>query len=165
METFGSSSSSGFKPTQQSNQSGERGSKSGSCLDESMVGDSEDQEVQSPLKNDRGGALVKGAHDGPSASRRLDLQGDEARRCQQPRKRKSKVATPVTQTPDLNIPLGASSALVPAGLVNSRVSQLDAGADSGGSSMLETLKKQKRGTNNNNAGSVAVAESIPRRAQ
>lgn len=100
-----------------------------------------------------------------SASIRLDLQGDKDGHRQHPRKRKSKVATPVTQTLDLNIPLGVSSALVSASLVNSRVSQLDTDADSGGGSMIETLKKQKHGTSKNNAGSMAVADSNPHQAQ
>jgi hypothetical protein len=62
-----------------------------------------------------------------------------------PRKRKSKVTGPGTQTPDLNIPLQISNAIVPVGLVNSCVNQLDVSAESSGGSMIETLKKQKRG--------------------
>ena len=57
-------------------------------------------------------------------SRQLDLR-EEDNRLPQPRKRKSKVATPVTQTLDLNIPIGGSSVIVPVGLVNSMVNQLD----------------------------------------
>jgi len=88
---------------------------------------------------------------------------DEDQR-QGPRKRKSKVPTKVVQTPDLNIPIGGgSSALVPASLVNARVSQLDDAGDSV-SSMNKTLKKQKRG-NSQNAGSAAAASGSPRRAQ
>lgn len=70
---------------------------------------------------------------------------------------------PAAQTPDLNIPLAGSSAIVPAGLVNSRVSQLDASGDNSGGSMIETLKKQKRGTTQN-ARSAATACGSPRRA-
>jgi hypothetical protein len=81
-----------------------------------------------------------------------------------PRKGKSKAATPVTQTPDLNIPLGGSSVIVPMGLVNSRVSQLDTTTDSSGSSMIETLKKLKRGSNQIARSAVAAMDS-PRQAQ
>ena len=35
----------------------------------------------------------------------------------------------VSQTPDLNIPLTGSNAIVPVGLVNSRINQLDGGTD------------------------------------
>lgn len=81
-------------------------------------------------------------------SRHLDLQVGEKQR-QPPRKRKNKGAGSTDQTPDLNIPLTGSTAIVPAGLVNSRVNQLDGTVDSGGESMIETLKKQRRGTNQN----------------
>ena len=50
---------------------------------------------------------------------------------------------------DLSVPLEGPSAIVPAGLVNSRVNQLDASADNSGESMIETLKKQKRGSIHN----------------
>jgi len=46
--------------------------------------------------------------------------------------------TPISH---LNLPPGAALALVLVGLVNSRGSKLDGGADSSGASMLETLKK------------------------
>jgi hypothetical protein len=66
------------------------------------------------------------------------------------RKRKSKRSGPELQTPDLNLPAG-SNAIVPIGLVNSRVSQLDSGAESTGGSLEETLKKQRRDSLTNNA--------------
>jgi len=161
-ETFGSGSSSGFYHTRQSNQSGDQSSRTGSRYSDSVMGESEEQEVQSPLKEDRVDVARRNNEGGQGASRKLDMIDEEGRR-PGPRKRKSKGATLATHTPDLNIPVDGSSALVPAGLVSSRVNQMDPGAESGGS-MIETLKKQKRGANNN-ARSAAAAESSPRRAQ
>ena len=66
---------------------------------------------------------------------------------------------PATQTLDLNIPLAGSNAIVPIGLVNSRVSQLDANVDSSSDSMIETLKKQKRGYTPNARLAVAASSS------
>lgn len=74
------------------------------------------------------------------------------------------MATSGHQMPDLNMPAGASNAIVPAGLVSSRVSQLGAGADNSGASMIETLKKQRRGSNTSE-GSAAAAVGSPRREQ
>jgi hypothetical protein len=45
------------------------------------------------------------------------------------------------QTPDLNIPLAGSNVIVPTGLVNSRVNQLDGSVERNGGSMTRTLKK------------------------
>jgi hypothetical protein len=161
MESFGSGSSSAFRPPRQHSRPGERGSMSGSRHSESFVDESKDPEVQSPLKQNQRDDLPGADDGGPGASRHLDLHGDDEGCCQHARKRKSKVASPVTQTPNLNIPIGGSSALVPAGLVNSRVNQLDAGANSDGSSMIETLKKQKRGNNLNARSAAAAAEDSP----
>jgi len=61
------------------------------------------------------------------------MQVDETR---QPRKRKSKVTSPALQTPDLNAPPENSNAIVPAGLVNSRVNQLDTSSDNSGGSFF-----------------------------
>ena len=83
---------------------------------------------------------------------------------QGPRKRKSKPMARGTQTPDLNLPLGASHALVSVGTVSTRVNQLDGGGELNGDSMIETLKKQRRGTSHN-AGSAAAVSGSPRRAQ
>lgn len=145
-ESFGSGSSSAFRPPRQHSRPGERGSMSGSRHSESFVDESKDPEVQSPLKQNQRDDLPGADDGGPGASRRLDLHGDDEGCRQHARKRKSKVASPVTQTPDLNIPIGGSSALVPAGLVNSRVNQLDAGADSDGSSMIETQRSKSVAT-------------------
>jgi len=94
------------------------------------------------------------------ASRQLVMEEDSR---PPPRNRKSKVTNPITQTLDLNILATVSSAIVPAGLVTSRVSQLDMSGDSSGGSMIETLKKQKRG-NTQTARSAAAASGSPRRA-
>lgn len=80
------------------------------------------------------------------------------------RKRKSKVAPSSVQTPNLHIPLDGSHAIVPVGLVNSRVNQLDASAEQSGESMIEILKKQKRGNTTPNATSAAATPHSPRRA-
>lgn len=162
-ESIGSGTSTGSRPPRQHNRSGGRGSMLGSRHSNSFVDESDDPEVQSPLKP-TGGADIFVAEGGSAASRRLDLQDDRDGVRLQPRKRKAKVNTQVAHTPDLNVPIGGSNALVPTSLVNSRVSQLDIGGENSGSSMIETLKKQKKGTNNN-AGSAAAAQGSPRRAQ
>ena len=59
-------------------------------------------------------------------------------------KRKSKGAGAITQTPDLNLPVDPASAIIPSGLVNSRVQELGGNSESNGESMIETLKKQRR---------------------
>lgn len=64
------------------------------------------------------------------------------------------------QTSNLNIPVSGSSALVPVGLVNSRVNQIDANSEGGGDSMIESLKKQKCG-NISNARSAAAMRAAP----
>ena len=58
---------------------------------------------------------------GKGASRQLDMDVEEFGR--QPRKRKSKMGLAL-HTPDLNVLVG-SNAIVPVGLVNSMVYQLD----------------------------------------
>jgi hypothetical protein len=80
------------------------------------------------------------------------------------RKRKSKQSAPALHTPDLNEP-AVSNAIVPIGLVNSRVSQLDTGTESSSGSLEENLKKQRRGSLTNIARSAAAASDSPRRAQ
>ena len=70
----------------------------------------------------------------------MDMLVDER---QAARKRKSKAAV---QTPDLNFPAAGSQAIIPIGLVNSRVSQLGGGSESSWGSLEETKKKQRRGS-------------------
>lgn len=114
-------------------------------------------EVQSPLKatttdpEDKRGEGM--------SSRRLDMDVEYDSRL---RKRKSKGAA---QQLDLNIPAAGSHAIVPAGLVNTRVNQLDGDSHSSGGSQLVTIKKQRRGSNTHNARSATAANRSPRRAQ
>lgn len=110
-----------------------------------FVGETEDQEVQSPLKQKS--STIPSEKERPlgtRASRQLVMQDEDTHRPQQ-RKRKSMVT---------------GLAIVPIGLVNSRVSQLDVNANSSSDSMIETLKKQKRGYTPN-ARSAAAASSSP----
>jgi len=75
---------------------------------------------------------------GKGASRQLDMDVEEFGR--QPRKRKSKMGLAL-HTPDLNVLVG-SNAIVPVGLVNSMVYQLDMETESSsGGSLEESLKK------------------------
>jgi hypothetical protein len=118
--------------------------------------------VQSPLKQ-KDEQVSKGKEKtGTGVSLELVMEDNETRR-PLPRKRKSKGTGSGTQTPDLNIPLEPSNAIVSAGLVNSRIIQLDGSGEHSGESMIETLKKQRRGYTKI-AGSAAAAESSPRRA-
>lgn len=64
------------------------------------------------------------------------------------RKQKSKGAGPPPQTLDLNVPAGESNAIILVGRVSERVNQLDATTENGRGSMIEILKRQKRGTSN-----------------
>ena len=73
--------------------------------------------------------------------------------------------SPNLQTLDLNTPAEASNAIVLVDLVNLRVNQLDGGQDNSGDSMLELLRKQKRGTSLHNARSATAASDSPRREQ
>jgi hypothetical protein len=132
----------------------------GSCHSSSEpIPDAEDTEVQSPLKEPpRANLKEKGAMVG--VNRKIDLM-----EVQKVRKRKSKATHTNAQTPDLNVPVHSTSAIVPVGLVNSRVSQLDGGTESSGGSLEETIKKQRRSSSSNNARSMAAVDSSPRRAQ
>ena len=77
---------------------------------------------------------------GAGAGKQLFGQEEEMVKSGQ-RKRKSKGTGPAMQTLDLNIPVDASNAIVPVGIVNSRVNQLDGAAENSGKSMIEILKK------------------------
>ena len=62
------------------------------------------------------------------------------------------------ETPDLNLPVIDTSALVPAGLVNERVNQLARSADGRGVNASEEIpKKQKRSNTNSEARLEAAA--------
>lgn len=105
-ESFGSGSSAASRPPRSHSRSDGRGSKSGSRFSDSVVGDSEEPEIQSPLKVNQTGNDSQAREGGLGVSRRLDLQDDEYDRRLLDRKRKSKVGSPVVQTLDLNISLG-----------------------------------------------------------
>ena len=105
--TFGSASSSGSKASKPPNQSGVRAPKSNSRHSASVVGDSKEIEVQSPLKNDGGRKKVIEDEKERGASRHLNLQEVDGQHSH-PRKRKSKVTSTATLTPDLDLPPGAA---------------------------------------------------------
>ena len=166
-ESFGSGSSSGFRHSSRGTKSDSKGARSnddGSRNSKSQVGDSGEPEVQSLLKKSGKEILQEEADGQPAAGKKLVFEAMEEDYRQGPRKRKSKPMARGTQTPDLNLPLGASHALVPVGTVSTRVNQLDGGGELNGDSMIETLKKQRRGTSHN-TGSAAAASGSPRRAQ
>jgi len=176
-DSFGSGSSSVSRPPRgkQSRQEGSRssmGEEDTHFSSPDHVGDSEELEVQSPLKQ-QAGSKQGGA---PTDERNREVAGAGKKLFQQEgglkpsqRKRKSKMPDPMSQTPDLNIPLMGSNTIVPVGIVNSRINQLDGGvdggADSGGESMIETLKRQKRGNTKQTARSAGAADRSSRRAQ
>ena len=177
-DSFGSGSSSASRPPR-GQQGRQRGSRSSMGEDDSRfsssdhVGDSEELEVQSPLKKQAGSKHTGASTDersskGTGVGKKL-FQQEEGELNPGQRKRKSKVSDPVSLTPDLNILLMGSSAIVPVGIVNSRINKLDGGtdggADSSDGSMIETLKRQKRGTTKQNAKSAGAATSSSRRAQ
>jgi hypothetical protein len=124
------------------------------------VPDTEDNEVQSPREQQTSGQQSgllpeEGTKKGTEPSKHLVMQDDEQDQAQL-RKRKSK-GLGASQTPDLNIPFDGSSAIALSGLVSSRVNR--------GGSIIETLKKQKRGNTTPNARSAAAARDSPRWAQ
>lgn len=167
-DSFRSGSSIGTRPPQVSQAKGgssrsARGDGESCHSSSSPVEADEDGEVQSPLKTPLDSDRREQEDARGLAGRKLDLAGADG--TQHPaRKRKSKQTRPALHTLDLNVPVG-SNAIVPIELVNSRVSQLDTGADNNGGSLEETLKKQRRGSFSNNARSAAAAKDNPRRAQ
>lgn len=171
-DSFGSGSSSASRPPRgfQSKSENSRSSRGDEASHSSSghVGESDDHEVQSPLKQQPGSqsdaSEVGRAKSVTGAGKQLFGSREEEPR-QVYRKRKSKVANEQSLTPDLNLPVMDSSAIVPVGRVCSRVNQFDGGSENSGESMIETLKKQRRGNNNQNARSAAAAIGSPRRAQ
>ena len=122
VESFGSSSSTGSRPPRAPREGvhGSRG-EGGSCHSSSNPLDAkEDQEVQSPLKAPQEAPERVQNTERGRAGRKLDMDGADNARIPD-RKWKSKRSGPELQTPDLNVPVG-SNAIVPIGLVNSRVS-------------------------------------------
>jgi hypothetical protein len=122
------------------------------------VDESEDLEVESPLKPQQGDIEVNGE----GVKKKLDLGMDEGDKRHPGRKRKSKVPSQANLTLDLNIPIGESTALVPAGRVTSMVNHLDASSESGGASMIERLKKQKCGSTSNSRSAMVTGRSSRR---
>lgn len=123
------------------------------------------EEVQSPLK----AAAVdtdEGAQEAVSASCKL-FQAQKVESQIVLRKRKAKGSgSSVSLAPDLNIPVGSSTELVPVGLVSERVNQLGRSNEEAGVSASEVSpKKQKRPKSHQNARSAVAAGSSPRRAQ
>lgn len=138
-ESYGSGSSSGSRPPrafhERSDRDRSRTGDGGSCHSSSEPREEEETpEVQSPLKVQPTKSRA-GASDG-GANRCLDMDIADGER-HAARKRKSKASV---LTPDLNIPAAVSSAIVPAGLVNSRVHQLGGGSESSADSLEETIK-------------------------
>jgi hypothetical protein len=122
-----------------------------------------EEEITSPLKGPIP-VVTKGTEGPRSGVYRPLFQAKKGSEQKSARKRKSKPA-PSEATPDLNLPTVDSTALVPAGLVSSRVSQLVRDQEEGVESKEELLKKQKMCPTTNVAGSAAAATGSPRRAQ
>ena len=81
------------------------------------------------------------------------------------RKRKSK-GLGSSQTPDLNLPVIDTTALIPTSLVANHVSQMaKQGEDASGHDSAELSKKQRHFSNQSRVGSAAVADGSPCRAQ
>lgn len=110
-ESFGSGSSSGFRHSGEHGRSTRVGSNSadGPRQSESRVGDSEEQECQSPLKEHSMDERQMGGNGSPIANRQLFFQANGDKQKVTPKKRKSKPHGRVVQTPNLNIPLGVGS--------------------------------------------------------
>jgi hypothetical protein len=163
IDSFGSGSSSGSRPPRAfQNKSGHvqtQTGNGGSCQSSSVHGEEDVPEVQSPLK----APSINPSREESNgvANRKLNMNVKDSER-QLVRKRKSKAST---VTPDLNLPPEGSKAIVPVGLVNSRVSQLGGGSESSTGSLEETIKKQRRGNSSQNARSAVAARGSPRRAQ
>lgn len=66
-----------------------------------------------------------------------------------------------SQPLDLNLPMEPTTAIVPIGLVESHVNQLDASSDCSGDSMIETLKRQERYLPNCKIGSDCAGQPPP----
>ena len=94
------------------------------------------------------------------------FQAKKGEQQQTVRKRKSKVVPEIpTTAPDLNLPIMDTTALVPAGLVSSRVNQLAGTRDGNEDGQTEVPKKQKCSTNSDDARSAAAVDDSSRRAQ
>lgn len=157
-ESFGSSSTAAPWNSHGSEGKREEHQKQKGCRGK---GGAEETEVASPPKYPTGASQEKEKNVEPGGACQ---QVDSAKRGemgkQAVRKQKNKSSGSAS---DLNLPVGASSAIIPHGLVLDRVSQL--ATNSGvGVKADELLKKQKM-TQNQDARSAAAAGGSPRRAQ
>jgi hypothetical protein len=165
-EAFGSTSSGNSKHSRgTASRSGDHRSDGRA---ETQVRD-EEVEVTSPLKQPetRGKEKEEPPQGNVNASRQLfQARRDSTNRA--PRKRKSKTSNP-SQTPDLNLPVVNSLAVVPSGLVSSRVNQITGAGERSENAPTATsdelAKKQRRTNTQTCAGSAAAASGSPRRAQ
>lgn len=171
-ESFGSGNSSSARPTRSmSGRSGddvekERGMEDSRSNVASANRLEEDEEITSPLK--RPTSKANGKEPAASGVGRCLFQegkddGKKVFRKRKPRRGESQMS----QTPDLNLPVDDMSALVPSGLVSSRVNQLGGawGTTEGEEDLEEMLEKQKRTTQTTDERSAAAARGSPRRAQ
>ena len=111
-----------------------------------MEGD-DDPEVQSPLKIPHGSKDMDQGSDHDRARKKLDLSIYDTRN--PTRKQKSKPSRQALQNLELNELVGLN-AIIPFGLMNSRMGQLDTRLESSGGLPEENLKKQRRGSLTNN---------------
>jgi hypothetical protein len=161
-ESFGSGSSTGSKHSKGSvSKSNEQGSKNPIHENERE----EEEEVLSPLKN-QASKSDSDTRKATDASRQLfHSKKDESQIILRKRKAKGSGGSS-SLTPDLNLPVIDTSALVPAGLVSERVIQLGkTGGEVGANVSEASPKKQKRSKSQTHALSAATAGGSPRRAQ
>ncbi|CAN6272978.1 unnamed protein product [Urochloa humidicola] len=172
-ETFGGGSSSGARSARTTSGRSDGRRTGGGDEEERQSGvgagdrGKEDGEITSPLKR-RAPDEPRGKETATSDAGRQLFQAGQSDGRKLIKKRKSKRSGPTSShTPDLNLPLTDVTAVVPAGLVSSRVSQL-AGSQKnleGEDVSEELIKKQRRSTNTIEARSAAAADGSPRREQ
>jgi hypothetical protein len=150
-ESLGSVSSSSSKHTRGSSKQQEEE------MPKETYGTDRDDEVTSPLK-EKTPVVDKNKNTAPLVASRPLFQSKPAR------KRKTKTV-PGSATPDLNLPVQDPLALVPAGTVSARISQLDGVQEEDREGKEELLKKQKMCSTTFDARSAAAADGSPRRAQ
>jgi hypothetical protein len=150
-ESLGSVSSSSSKHTRGSSKQQEEE------MPKETYGTDRDDEVTSPLK-EKTPVVDKNKNTAPPVASRPLFQSKPAR------KRKTKTV-PGSATPDLNLPVQDPLALVPAGTVSARISQLDGVQEEDREGKEELLKKQKMCSTTFDARSAAAADGSPRRAQ
>ncbi|CAN6289875.1 unnamed protein product [Urochloa humidicola] len=170
-ESFGSGTSSGGRPTRampggldERREDSREEAQSRPRKHAATQGTEDSAEITSPLKR-RAPEEPKGKETMTNTGRQLFQEGTDAGR-KVIKKRKSKRSGPTSSlTPDLNLPLEDTSALVPAGLVSSRVNQLVGSRETGASTPSELSKKQKTSVSQPIARSAVAADGSPCRAQ